>query len=108
MSTNTAQELANRKKQGFEPLTLAQLDARLRSIGFTLDRSVDCHHTARWITGEYAGQSYPAISTGIKHIDSGLSFAHVDLPESAKLAELQAMRGTGELFAVVNGAILEC
>lgn len=100
-------ELTSRAAMGLFPLTIAQIEARLNAVGFTLDRSEDCPHLARWMTGEGAGRSYPAVSTGIKHIDSGAGFSNVALPEGARLAELQELRRSGELFAVVRGAILE-
>lgn len=100
-------ELTSRAANGLFPLTVTQIEARLNAIGFTLDRSEDCSHVARWMTGEGAGRSYPAISTGISHIESGAGFSNVALPKEARLEELQELRKSGELFAVVRGAIFE-
>src|SRR6478736_10180612 len=44
-------ELSVRATNGLNPLTIKGIEARLNAIGFTLDRSKDCPHVSRWMTG---------------------------------------------------------
>lgn len=104
---NLKNELARRAADGREPVTVAYIGARLAELGYKLDRSGDCRHVARYVTGEHAGESYPAISTTIREIDSGLTFANVNARRDANFRTLQNHRIAGDLFAVVNGSILE-
>lgn len=92
---------------GARPRTVKELDSALRAIGYRLDRSMDCRSMARIMTGERAGFSYPCISTGINEAGTGLRFCNVDARRDANFERLQAMRVSGEFFAVVRGAILE-
>jgi len=100
-------ELSARAADGHKPATLETIGAALRAIGYRLDRSMDCRHIARWMSGPRAGASYPCISTGIKEIDSGRSFAHFESRRDANFHTLQDMRSSGAVFAVTRGHILE-
>lgn len=100
-------ELERRAAIGLRPLTLQGLAARLASIGYKLDRSGDCPHISLYVTGEHAGETYPAISSSIREADTGLSFANVDARRDGNFRTLQEWRSTGELFAVVRGHIFE-
>lgn len=104
---NLNRELARRAAQGLKPLTLQGLSARLASIGYKLDRSGDCPHIARYVTGEHAGETYPAISSSIREADTGASFANVDARRDDNFRTLQEWRFNGELFAVVRDHIFE-
>ena len=79
----------------------------LRAMGYCMDRTMDCASVATWRTGPGAGESYPCISTGLREIDTGLSAFNVDARRDANFAALQALRFSGELFAIVRGSILE-
>lgn len=108
MQTDLDKELARRAKAGYLPVTVAEMDRRLRSIGYRLDRSRDCVSVNRHMTGEYAGESYPAVNTGVSEVDTGMSFSHYQARRDDNFNELQALRFNGELFAVLpRGAILE-
>lgn len=98
-------ELAHRAKAGQYPFTVRQIEAVLNGLGYTLDRSKDCPHVARWQDG--SGRTYPAISTHIKHIKTGLAACDVGAPRDGNFHKLQALRLAGDLFAVVQGAIFE-
>ncbi len=86
-------------------VTLTQLSKRLRAIGYRLDRSMDCRAPARYMTGERAGQSYPALSLRPVQIDNGLSWSHVDARRDANFEALKRLRDS--CYAVVRGAIAE-
>lgn len=108
MQTNLQAELDRRAAQGRHPSTLAQITAQLASIGYKMDRSGDCTSITRYISGEHAGESYPCTTTSVREIDSGLSAWHYpDARRDANFKQLQAWRASGDLFAVINGSILE-
>jgi len=102
-----AAELEHRASLGQHPVSLASIESTLRGLGYRLDRRLDSRHLARWVSGPRAGESYPALHTSIVEIDTGLSFAHVEARRDAAFQHLQALRRTGECFAVVGGHILE-
>jgi len=104
MKTLLAEELDRRDTP---PLKLQEISTRLRSLGYALDRSLDCRALSRYMTGPHAGASYPCLTTGITHMETGLSFAHVDAPRGDAFETLQAWRRSGELYAVIGGYILE-
>jgi len=104
---NLNRELARRAAWGLKPLTLQGLAARLASIGYKLDRSGDCPQVVRYVAGPHAGESYPAIISSIREVDTGLSFANVNARRDGNFRTLQEWRSTGELFAVVRGHIFE-
>ncbi|WP_454887317.1 hypothetical protein [Sphingomonas oryzagri] len=105
--TPLGDELAHRAREGHHPITVAALHDAFRAIGYRLDRTMDCRHNARWMTGSRAAHSYPSISTGISEADTGLSAFNVDARRDGNFARLQAMRVSGDFFAVSNGALLE-
>ena len=107
MNASVQRELDRRKAAGNKPSTVTGINAILAKIGYRLDRSLDCHGLTRHLTGEFAGQSYPAITTGVKEIDTGLSAFNVNARRDAHFAELQRLRFHEKLFAVVRGKILE-
>ena len=101
-------EIARRKARGNMPLTLRQLRDQLRALGYRLDRSMDCSCTARYMNGEDAGLTYPCTTTGVKHINSGLSFANIahGMENSKTLECLQAFRFSGP-YVILKNSILE-
>jgi hypothetical protein len=100
-------ELERRRLRGHAPVTVRAMAARLAELGYRLDRSADCSSRARYVSGPNAGESYPATTTGVREIDSGLSFAHVDARRDENFHALQQLRFEGSLFAVVRGALFE-
>ena len=98
-------ELARRAAQGLYPVTVKAMAARLAALGYRFDRTMDCRHVARYMTGPHAGESYPCISTSAREADTGLGFANADARRDDNFRALQDMRS--ELFAVTRGAILE-
>lgn len=98
-------EIHARLASGSRHLTVAGLDAAFRALGYRLDRSRDCRSVARYLTGPRAGETYPAISTGLKELDSGLSAFNVSARRDDRFRAMQVLRG--EVFAVTQGAILE-
>lgn len=98
-------EIRYRQSLGQTQVTLAQLSNDLRAIGYRLDRSGDCRAPARYMTGERAGQSYPALSLRPVQVDNGLSWSHVDARRDANFTALKQIRDS--CFAVVGGAVAE-
>jgi len=105
--TRLADELERRECRGHSPVTLRQLSAALKPLGYRLNRSDDCLSDNRYLTGPDAGASYPAINAYVVEIDTGLSFAHVSARRDVNYRRLQEMRRSEELYAVVRGRILE-
>jgi hypothetical protein len=101
------EELACRLSRGHKPTTVLDMSAQLKAMGYRLDRSMDCKHRSRIMSGPCAGQSFPAVSTGVREIDSGKTFANVDAQRDSSFKALQAIRFENSLFAVVNGHILD-
>ncbi len=87
--------------------TLSSLANELKRLGYKLDRSMDCKHTARWLTGDRAGESYPCISTWVKEIDTGKSAFSTEARRDANFEALQTLRKEGAFVAMKNGYILE-
>ena len=100
-------ELKYRASIGQTPVTLATIEAALMELGYQLDRMLDCRSLARWMSGPRAGKSYPALTTGIREVSTGLSFANINAGRGEDFQRLQALRLSGKLFAVIRGFILE-
>jgi len=100
-------ELERRRGNGFTPVTVREMKERLAALGYKMDRGGDCMCNPRYVVGPNAGESYPAITTVVREIDSGLSFANENARRDARFDTLQRMRFEGSLFAVVRGRLLE-
>lgn len=100
-------ELLRRAEAGYHPVTIKAMNAALKEIGYTLGRTRDCSGTARYMTGDNAGESYPCITTGVKEIDTGMAYCHFQARRDENFDKLQAIRRNEELFAVVKGRIFE-
>ena len=100
-------ELAERAERGHHPVTIKEMAIRLNTIGYELNRERDCYSNNRYMTGPRAGQSYPAINTGVREMDTKLEFCNVDARRDENFKTLQKWRGECSLFAVVRGCILE-
>lgn len=90
---------------GMKILTVKELQARFEALGYKLDRSMDCRSTARFMSGEYAGKSYPCITTGLKEKDTGMSAFHYQARRDSNFKAMQKLRG--EVCAITRGALLE-
>lgn len=99
-------EIAALVGDGLRRVTVAQFCAEFAALGYRVDRSADCRHVGRWLTGPRAGQSFPACSTGIREADTGRSAFHFEARRDANFRAMQALRG--EVFAVLgDGSILQ-
>lgn len=98
-------EIERRKAEGDAPMTVRAMDAAFRALGYRLDRSLDCRSVARIMTGDAAGASYPCVTTGVKHIATGLSAFNVDAPRDDAFHAMQSLRLRA--YAISRGAILE-
>jgi hypothetical protein len=86
--------------------TIREIEHELAAIGYRLDRTMDCRSIARTLTGVNTGNSYPAITSCVREVDTGLSFANVDARRDSNYQELRKLR-LGGMFAIVNGAIFD-
>ena len=100
-------ELAERAERGHHPVTVKEMTLRLNTIGYELNRERDCYSNNRYMTGPRTGQSYPAINTGVREMDTKLEFCNVDARRDNNFKALQELRSDDALFAVVRGCILE-
>jgi hypothetical protein len=98
-------EIAARIEAGGRMLSVKEMDAEFRTLGYRLDRNGDCRSMARYMTGERAGESYPCISTWIVEADTGRKWCNADARRDANFEAVQRLRM--EVFAVTRGAILE-
>lgn len=103
-TTHTLEAELNRlAEQGFKPMTRRAIDDELRAHGYRIHGRATCFCTAKYISGEFAGSTYPAAHIQVFSIKSGKSFANIDSPRDCNLEWLQANRD--RLFYVVNNAI---
>lgn len=100
-----AAECAARILAGARRVSLAQLADEYRALGYRFDRSADCSHLARYMTGDRAGKTYKACGLRPVQIDDGLAAWHVDARRDANFQSLQALRD--QVFAVHAGRIYE-
>jgi hypothetical protein len=97
------------KKQS-QPMQIKDIQKSLKALGYRLDRSEDCKGVSRVypFNEDQEEYSYLCCTTGIKEIDSGMSAFHYQAKRDDNFKQLQAMRLSGEYFAVLkNGYILE-
>ena len=94
-------EIAHLEACGYERLSVKQYAARFAELGYTLDRSMDCRSSARYLE---SGRSYPCCSTGLKETDTGISAWHYkDARRDDNFKAMQALRS--KIFAVSRNAI---
>lgn len=104
MTTNSQAKIEAQHliSEGLRQVTLATMSAELAQLGYRLDRSMDCASMATNMTGERAGQRYPALALYPKVKDTGLSAWNVDARRDANYKRLQQYRM--EVFAIVRNA----
>lgn len=93
------------KSNGMQILTVKEFGQRFLELGYKLDRTMDCRGLARWMTGEYAGESYPVITTSVKEIDTGMSAFHYQARRDDNFKAMQKLRG--EICAITKNCLLE-
>lgn len=98
-------EIRYRLKLGQHQQTLAQFSNAIRAIGYRFDRRFDCRSLPRYMTGERAGHSYPALSLKPVQTDNGMAWSHFEARRDANYKALMQLRES--VFAVVGGAIAE-
>ena len=98
-------ELQRRKEQGCERLSVGDMAARFRKLGYRLDRRLDCRGVAKIVSGPHAGASYPCVTCGVAEIGTGRSAFHVESRRDANFEAMQQLRQ--DVFAVTRCAILE-
>lgn len=99
-------ELQRRAAKGWYPVSVSEFERMFAALGYSVDRDGDCRGTARYMTGDWAGEAYPACTTGLREADTGLRFCNIDARRDAAFRAVQELRG--EVFAVTrDGFILE-
>lgn len=89
---------------GAAQITMRVLSARLKAIGYKLDRSADCRSLSRWMTGPRAGKSHPCLSVYLRQIDDGKSAYNFEARRDDNFKQLQKMRE--DYFAISCGALV--
>lgn len=95
-------EIEYRKSIGCEKLSLKEMAQRFATLGYRLDRSLDCRSMSRYLSN---GRSYPCITTGVKEADTGRSAFHCESRRDENFEKMQQLRQ--DVFAVVRGCIFE-
>lgn len=99
-------EIAHRVAIGMRHLTIAELMGEYARLGYVLDRTMDAHCTARYMTGERAGAAYPCTTAGLRERDTGRTAWNIESRRDENFRRMQALRN--EVFAVTpRGSILE-
>lgn len=99
-------ELRRRAAKGWHPVSVAEFERMFEALGYRVDRDGDCRGVARYMTGDWAGETYPACTTGLREADTGLRWCNVGARRDAAYRAVQELRG--EVFAVTrDGFILE-
>jgi hypothetical protein len=97
-------EIASLLAHGMEHVTVKEFYRRYDEAGFRFDHRDTIRQFARWMTGPRAGEVSPCTSMNPIHKETGLGYAHIDLPRS-ETQKVQTMRN--QFFAVSRGYILE-
>lgn len=98
-------EIEFRLRNGGRQVSIAQIGAELATLGYRLDRDGDCRSVARYMTGERAGQSYPACALRAVQKDDGKCAFHFEARRDANYKAFTGLRD--EIFAVSGECIFE-
>ena len=99
-------EIDRRVSDGQTRCTIHTLETHYKAVGYRFDRSCDCRSNARYMSGPYAGESYPCLALYPVQIDNGVSAFNVEARRDTNFEAMQALRRTH--FAVcAKGAIAE-
>jgi hypothetical protein len=82
---------------GAERLSVKEYTRRWNAAGFRFDHSCTIRQFARYVSGPFAGESWPEMTLYPVHKTTGLSAYHFQLPES-ECAKVKALRLS--IFAV--------
>lgn len=96
-------EAESRIADGATQVSLKELDERLRTIGYRLDRKSRRAGIFRYVSGPYEGRTFPKLEYGVIQLSDGQSASHAEARRDANYDLMQSMRD--ELFALVRGAI---
>jgi len=99
-------EVARRIAVGNPPSTIRNIRARLRAIGYELTPGSHADCMARYMTGEYAGESYPVRTYAVRESDTKKSAFHYQARRDKNFEVLQGLR-LGSAYAVNRGRIVE-
>ncbi len=108
MIENLKRELARRAKRGCKPVTMAHLRQTLDGLGYAIADGMHADSMAQWMSGEFAGETYPTRALYVIEKDTRRSAFHYESRRDANFKAFQAMRFEESLFAVVRGRIVEC
>lgn len=99
-------ELEYRKQKGRNPLTVLELDIKLKRLGYRRRADSGVRQLVEYISGERVGAKYPAIIYGLDDLETGKSAFHVDGRRDQRFQELQELRRDG-VYAVRDNHIVE-
>lgn len=99
----TPQEAAN--AMALEVLTVEAFAARFVTLGYKLDRRLDCRSESRFMTGPNAGKFYPCLTTGLTEADTGRSAFHYQARRDDNFRAMMQLRK--QIAAITRGALLE-
>ena len=105
MTRHLHTELARRLERKHLRVSMEELQARYAQFGYHFDRSLDCRATATYMTGPWAGTSYPCLTLYPVQSDNGLSAWNIDARRDEPFQAMQHLRRT--LFSVSAGYIAE-
>jgi len=105
LASDIQDEIAYRLSVGQRRVSLEVFEDTIRQYGYRFDRRMDCKGPSRYMTGDRAGKSYPALSLKPVQIDDGLAWCNVEARRDSNFDALKASRET--MFSLVNGRIAE-
>lgn len=79
-------------KEGMRPVSMGELESRLKAIGYKLDYDGRAYCRAKWMTGELAGRTYDCCTLAVVQADNGLSFANIEARRDDNYRAFQEMR----------------
>ena len=99
-------EATYRMQQGQRHVSIEQLMREYEALGYRFDRTMDCKDTARYMTGERAGESYPYLALYPVQIDNGKSAWNIEARRDNNFRSMQALRN--QIFSTMrDGRIVE-
>lgn len=98
------QSIKARTDVGMELVSRAEFERRWNDAGFRFDPTCAVSDTARYMTGEFAGESEPYLALYPVRQETGLSAFHVNTPDAVRATVRELRNG---FFAVSRGRIVE-
>ena len=84
---------------------MEELRTRYAQLGYRFDRRMDCRAPATYLTGPWAGTSYPCLALYPVQSDNGLSAWNIDARRDENFQAMQQLRHA--VFSVSAGQIAE-